>query len=67
MTYPRVERDLLILVASLRRSPSAPELFCLLSTDAEHQKDKIGPIIVKLKDSRLFLPYRNVYWRTIAN
>lgn len=28
-SYPKVERDLLMLVASLRRSPSAPELFCL--------------------------------------
>lgn len=30
ITNPNVESDLLILVASLRRSPSAPELFCLL-------------------------------------
>ncbi len=27
--YPSVERDLFIFAASLRRSPSAPEIFCL--------------------------------------
>lgn len=28
-TYPRVDRDLLMLAASFSRSPSAPEVFCL--------------------------------------
>lgn len=28
-THPKVESDLLMFVASFRRSPSAPELFCL--------------------------------------
>lgn len=28
-SYPNVERDLLMFVASFKRSPSAPELFCL--------------------------------------
>jgi hypothetical protein len=29
ITHPRVDNDLLMLAASLRRSPSAPEDFCL--------------------------------------
>lgn len=28
--YPRVDNDLLIFAASFRRSPSAPDVFCLL-------------------------------------
>jgi len=28
--YPKVDNDLLILAASFKRSPSAPEVFCLL-------------------------------------
>ncbi len=28
-TYPRVERELVMLAASFSRSPSAPEVFCL--------------------------------------
>lgn len=27
--YPRVDKDLFIFAASFKRSPSAPELFCL--------------------------------------
>lgn len=29
--YPRVDSDLFMFAASLRRSPSAPELFCLVT------------------------------------
>lgn len=29
--YPRVDKDLFIFAASFKRSPSAPELFCLLN------------------------------------
>jgi hypothetical protein len=28
--YPRVDNDLLMFAASFKRSPSAPELFCLV-------------------------------------
>lgn len=30
MKYPRVDSDLLMLAASFKRSPSAPDVFCLL-------------------------------------
>lgn len=31
--YPRVDKDLLIFAASFKRSPSAPELFCLIKVN----------------------------------
>lgn len=41
--YPNVERDLLILVASFRRSPSAPELFCLPYTQRQQANNENFP------------------------
>lgn len=41
--YPNVERDLLILVASFRRSPSAPELFCLPYTQKQQANNENFP------------------------
>lgn len=38
MTYPRVERDLLILAASFNRSPSAPEALCLMISRTLNQE-----------------------------
>jgi hypothetical protein len=35
--YPRVERDLLMLAASFKRSPSAPESFCLFAMNTPHK------------------------------
>ena len=32
--YPRVDNDLLMFAASFKRSPSAPELFCLIWTQS---------------------------------
>lgn len=31
--YPKVDNDLLMLAASFKRSPSAPEVFCLLKME----------------------------------
>jgi hypothetical protein len=42
--YPRVDNDLLMLAASFKRSPSAPELFCL---------DLIQSVFVKKKGWQL--------------
>ena len=31
LNYPRVDNDLIMFAASFKRSPSAPELFCLVN------------------------------------
>jgi hypothetical protein len=38
LTYPRVERDLLILAASFNRSPSAPDALCLMISRTLNQE-----------------------------
>lgn len=59
INYPRVESDLFIFVASFRRSPSAPELFCL------HYgivfKHTIWPLkyFWNIKIFKLYLPLRS--------
>lgn len=41
-SYPRVDKDLLMFAASFKRSPSAPELFCLVWIQSVFVKTKKG-------------------------
>jgi hypothetical protein len=38
--YPRVDKDLLMFAASFKRSPSAPELFCLVGIQSVFVKTR---------------------------
>lgn len=40
--YPRVDKDLLMFAASFRRSPSAPELFCLFHNNLDQVRQQEG-------------------------
>ena len=40
--YPRVDKDLLMFAASFKRSPAAPELFCLVRTQSVFVKTRKG-------------------------
>ena len=59
LSYPRVDNDLLMLAASFKRSPSAPELFCLSKT-ARMVKSHLKKYESDLKEVPFFVNIANL-------